>query len=98
MTCTDAVMLCVGARRALYCDSIELPAVCGLRWQNVGEEHLSQFPEVEKLISATAKSHVEIRAVFLQSSLLKILCVLYYTGEQKVDAVVSLFVFYCKQN
>lgn len=42
------------------------------------EEHLGQLPEIEELISATAKSNVEVWAIFLQGSLLEMLCVLYY--------------------
>ena len=65
-----------------YCPSCELPAVCSLGRQDVGEEHLRQLPEVEELISAAAQGHVEVGAVFLQSSLLKVLCELYYREEQ----------------
>lgn len=73
-----------------YCHSTELPAICSLWGQDVGEEHLSQLPEVEELISATAKGYVEVRTVFLQGSLLKILCVLYYRGEQESREVCCL--------
>lgn len=58
-----------------------LPAVCGLRGQNVRKEHLSQLPEVEELISATAKGNVKVWTIFLQGSLLKIFCVLHYRGK-----------------
>lgn len=60
----------------------QIPAVCSLRGQDVREEHLGQLPEIEELISATAESNVEVRAIFLQGSLLEMLCVLYY--EKKV--------------
>lgn len=60
-----------------------LPAVRGFGWQDVGEEHLSQLPQVEKLISAIAESHVKIRTIFLQGGLLKILWVLYCRKKSK---------------
>lgn len=64
-------------------DETELiPAVCGLGGKDVRKEHLSQLPEVEELISTTAKGDVKVWAVFLQSSLLKILCALYFKGKQ----------------
>lgn len=44
----------------------------------MGEEHLGQLPEVEELISATAQGDVEVRAIFLQGSLLELLRVLHY--------------------
>lgn len=44
----------------------------------MGEEHLSQLPEVEELISATAQGDVEVGAIFLQGSLLELLHILYY--------------------
>lgn len=58
-----------------------LPAVGRLRGQDVGEEHLGQLAEVEELISAAAKSHVEVRSVFLQGGLLKVLGALHCRGE-----------------
>ena len=79
--------------RALHrrcCHSCELPAVCSLGRQDVGEEHLRQLPEVEELISAAAQGYVEVGTVFLQSSLLKVLCELYYR-EQQGGKGVSLF-------
>lgn len=48
-----------------------LPAVSSLRGQDVREEHLRQLPQVEELVSATAEGDVEVRAVFLQGSLLE---------------------------
>lgn len=61
------------------------PAVCSLGRQDVGEEHLRQLPQVEELISAAAKGHVEVRAVLLQGCLLKKLRVLHYkrSGESR---------------
>lgn len=81
------------ARHGLYCHSTELPAVCSLRWQDVGEEHLSQLSEVKEFISAIAKGYVEVRAIFLQGSLLKKLCVLYYRGEHESREVCCLFFY-----
>lgn len=69
-------------RHCLCGASAELPAVCSLGRQNVGKEQLCQLPEVEELISATAKGHVEVRTIFLQGGLLKVLCVLHYGGER----------------
>lgn len=68
---------------AFIVTAAELPAVGSLGWQDVGEEHLSQLPEVEELVSATAKGYVEVRTIFLQGSLLKKLCVLYCRGVQE---------------
>lgn len=73
----------MGVLHGLYCHSTELPAVCSFGWQDVGEKHLCQLPEVEEFISATAEGYMEVRTVFLQGSLLKELCVLYYRREQK---------------
>lgn len=61
----------------------DLPAVCGLGWQDVRKKHLSELPEVEELISATAKCHVQVRTIFIQSSLLEKLCVLHYKGGKE---------------
>ena len=61
-----------------------LPAVCSLGGQDVGEEHLSQLPEVEELVSATAQGHMEVRAILLQGSLLKKLSVLNFNGKSGV--------------
>lgn len=77
----------IKALQSLWWRRTGLPAVCGLGGQDVGKEHLSQLPEVEELISATAKGDMEVRTVFLQGSLLKILCVLYYRGEQESRVV-----------
>ncbi len=79
---------------ALQCLSLNrtgLPAVHSFGWQDVGEEHLCQLPEVEELISATAKGYMEVRAVFLQCSLLKMLCVLNYETTEGVCCFVSLW-------
>lgn len=62
----------------------QLPALYSFRRQDVREKHLGQLPEVKKLVSTTTKGHVEIRAVLLQGSLLKILCVLYYSKKKKI--------------
>lgn len=68
----------------------QLPAVCSLRGQDVREEHLRQLPQVKELFSATAKSDVEVRAIFLQGSLLEKLHVLYYAKKARF-LLVSLF-------
>lgn len=56
------------------------------------EEHLGQLPEVEELVSATAQGDVEVGAIFLQGSLLELLCVLYYKKK-----VLLGFLFFSKQ-
>lgn len=59
----------------------QLPAVCSLRGQDEREEHLCQLPQVKELISASAEGNVEVRAIFLQGSLLEKLHILYYAKE-----------------
>lgn len=73
---TDSVMFWRWTNKQRQCSSLAKnrtlsPAVCSLGWQDVGEEHLRQLPQVEELVSATAKGHVEVRTVLLQGSLLK---------------------------
>lgn len=75
----------------------QLPAVCSLGGQDVREEHLRQLPEVEELISATAEGDVEVGAIFLQGSLLKILCVLYYENKSFVGFIFLKLLFLKKQ-
>lgn len=75
-----------------------LPAVCSLGGQDVGEEHLSQLPEVEELVSATAQGHVEVRAILLQGCLLKKLSVLNYNGKRGDKRFYALFLWLKKKN
>lgn len=70
-----------------YCLSGDLPAVCSLRRQDVREKHLRHLPEIQKLVSAAAKSHVEVRTVFIKGCLLKMLRVLHYTGKAEITWV-----------
>lgn len=90
------MLWCVLTNIWRHCSSFKwnttgLPAVCSFGWQDIREEHFSQLPEVEELISATAKGYVEIRSIFFQGSLLKKLCVLYYRGEQARKVVCCFF-------
>lgn len=80
----------MGGLYGLYCHSNKLPAVCSLGWQDVGEKHLCELPEVEELISARTECYMEVRTIFLQCGLLKELCVLYCRGEQKELAFYTM--------
>lgn len=53
------------------------PAVSCFGWQNVGEEHLCQLPQVQQLVSSTAKGHMQVWPILLQGSLLQVLRVLH---------------------
>lgn len=58
--------------------ALDVPAVHRFGGQDVREENLSQLPQVEELVSATAEGEVEVRTVFLQGCLLEMLCVLHW--------------------
>lgn len=73
-----------------------LPAVCSLWGQDVREEHLRHLPQVQQLISATAEGDVEVRAIFLQGSLLEEFHVFNYAKKEKNKGFLGRLLFKVK--